>query len=133
MDRVRGFSLIELVVFIVVVGIAATGIMLAFVEALSGAGAAPALTRGSQIGQQRIELIIANKRLDGFPGSDPCAGNGLVACNVPAGFTVTSEIIEWGGVDPCDDTMTHCQITVTVDAPGGAVFTLNSLITRLKP
>lgn len=131
MTRSGGFTMIELVVFIVVIGIATVGVMAAYIQALGGAGEGAELTRRAQFAQQRMELIIANKRQDGFPGFDPCP-NGLEACNVPAGFTVASDIVEWLGVDPCDDTMTHCVITVTVTAPDGANYVLETLITRLS-
>ncbi len=127
-----GFTLVELLVFIAVIGIVTVGVFVPVMQVLSGAGQSSLPTQHIHLAKQRMELIIAIKRLDGFPGVDPCEtpGNGLEACNVPAGFTVESSIDEWAAQPGNGD---YRVITVTVTPPGTPAFTVQTLIARLEP
>ena len=59
-----GFSLIELIVFIVVVGMLGTALFAGFSTALRQGASGPDLSiSAAQLAQDRMELIIGQKRL----------------------------------------------------------------------
>lgn len=88
-----GFSLVELVIFIVVMGVMATGLMAVFQSALSGSGVPGQMTTAMQLAQERMELVLATKRLQAVYDAtafDPCIpGPGPAICTpAVAGYTV---------------------------------------------
>jgi type II secretory pathway pseudopilin PulG len=114
MNKQSGFSLIELVIFIVVLGIAGVAIVSTFV--VSGTKA-PSLQNQSiaiELAQERMDLILGQRAINGFSSfSDPCPGPSI--CTAPSGFTVSSSIANnWNG-----DTA-YKVITVTVSGNGNA-------------
>ena len=103
-----GFSLIELVVFIVVVGILGAALFAGFSTALQqGASGTDLSTNATQLAQERMELILAQKRVLGFAGFtaatfDPCTSSPpstqAVCTAPPAGYTVSAALTDnWGG------------------------------------
>jgi type II secretory pathway pseudopilin PulG len=103
-----GFSLIELVVFIVVVGILGAALFAGFSTALQqGASGTDLSTSAIQLAQERMELILAQKRVLGFTGFtaatfDPCTSSPpstqAVCTAPPAGYTVSAALTDnWGG------------------------------------
>jgi MSHA pilin protein MshD len=104
----RGATLVELILFIVIVGIVVAGLVTAFASTLRGVGVPKHITQALELAQGRMELIVAQKHRLGFAafdGStyDPCltgtAGN-AETCFVPAaqGFAVTTSItLDWNG------------------------------------
>ncbi len=94
--RGAGFTLVELIIFIVVAGILAVGVFAAFAAALSGAAQPGAMTQAMELAQERTELILAYKRMAPdyatfLAGPDPCAGGPPPAiCTPPAGYAVTT-------------------------------------------
>ena len=119
--RSRGFSLIEAIVFIVVIGLMAAALAVSFAGPLRGSPRAGELDRMAELTQQRMELILAQRRAAGFAAfADPCVpGPGPAACTAPAGYTVTSSIATgWGG-----DPASYKVITVSVVAPGSSIST----------
>ena len=114
--RVAGLTLIEVVVFVVVAGVLAAGLIVALGSSLRGSSQAGQTDLVAEIAQTRLELILAQKRVVGFAVfADPCSpGPGPSACTPPAGYTVTSSIVTgWGG-DPTN----YKVVTVTV----GGIF-----------
>ena len=116
-----GFSLIEAIVFIVVVGLMLAALAVAFGGPLRTSDRAGELDKLAELTQQRMELILAQRRAAGFAGfADPCVpGPGPAACTVPAGYTVTSAIAAGFG-DPAN------YKVVTVSAVGASA-TLSTL------
>lgn len=104
---VAGYSLIELVVFIVVLGILGTALFTGFSTALMTSATSPAGIDATHLAQQRMELILAQKRRLGFAGFvstsfDPCTSpppsTQPVCTVIPAGYTVSSTLTaNWGG------------------------------------
>lgn len=115
---IAGYSLIELVVFIVVLGILGTALFTGFSTALMTSAASPAGIDATHLAQQRMELILAQKRRLGFAGFvstsfDPCMSappsTQPVCTAIPAGYTVSSTLsANWGG------NTNYKVITVTV-------------------
>ena len=95
-DREAGFTLVELIIFIVVAGILAVGVFAAFAAALSGAAEPGAMTQAMALAQERTELVLAYKRMEPdyatfLAAPDPCAGGPPPAiCTPPAGYAVTT-------------------------------------------
>ncbi len=111
-DSARGFTLIEIVVFIVVGGVLMAGLIVALGSSLRGSSQAGQLDIAAELAQSRLELILAQRRAVGFAGfTDPCnPGPGPSACTPPTGYAVSSSIVTgWGG-DPTN----YKVVTVTV-------------------
>lgn len=116
--RVRGFTLIEIIIFIVITGILATGLAAVFSTTMRGAAAPGQLTQATQIAQERMELILGQRRAVGFAAfTDPCPASPLCA-PAPPGYAVNVVIApDWGG------DINYRVITVTVTGPTGATLT----------
>ena len=118
---VEGFSLIELIVFIVVLGVLAAGLVVAFSSPLRSSPEAGRLDLAAELAQQRMELILAQRRANGFAGfTDPCPGPAI--CTPPTGYTVTSSIVAGYGGDP-----TNYKV-VMVNVSGTSAITVTALV-----
>jgi len=116
----QGFTFIELVIFIVIVGILAAGLLAAFNVFLSKQPALQSTAIANSLAAQRMEIILGKKKIAGFSAySDPCPGPTI--CSVPTGFTVSSTITpNWNS-----DTNYN---TITVNVTGKANATLTTIV-----
>ena len=89
-----GFSLIELIVFIVVIGIALAGVMTAFNTALQNTSSVNPETTAIQLASARMEIIFSQSRSQGFASFiDICASSPPAVCpTAPSGYAVTASI-----------------------------------------
>ncbi len=136
----RGVTLIELIAFIVVVGVLVSGLMTGFATTLQGSAVSKQFTQALQLAQERMELILARKDAVGFAcftGTrfDPCqaaaaAGSCTVtlasahpACSAATtfGYTVQPPVLDETGACMGGDTNYKC-ITVTVTDSSGAML-----------
>ncbi len=116
-----GFSLIEAIVFIVVLGVLLAGLVVAFASPLLRSPDAGRLDLAAELAQQRMELILAQRRATGFAGfTDPCPGPAI--CTPPTGYTVTSSIVAGYGSDP-----TNYKV-ITVDVSGTSAISTTALV-----
>ncbi len=120
-DRVaasRGFSLVEAVTFIVVLGVLFAALVVAMGPALRSSPEAGRIDRAAELAQSRMELILGQRRAAGFAAfADPCPGPAI--CTPPPGYTVTSSISAgWGG-DPAN----YKVVTVAVSGISSATAT----------
>ena len=115
-----GFALIEIIIFIVVSSILVVGLFAAFANNLRSTPQAGQIDRAAEIAQQRMELILAQRRAVGFATfADPCPG--AAVCTPPAGFTVTANIANnWAGD-------TNYKV-ITVDVTGQFAATATALV-----
>ena len=112
--RQLGVSLVEVIIFIVIVAVLAAGLFGAFANSMRGAPQAGQTDSAAEIAQLRMELILAQRRAVGFATfADPCVpGPGPAVCTPPTSYGVSSNIVTgWGG-DP-----NYKVITVTVTGP----------------
>ncbi len=126
----RGFTLIELIVFIVVASVLATTLYSAFLNALKGAPQAATFSKASNLAQERMELILAQRRQTTFgnftaANFDPCtsvpASTQPPCTSIPTEFTVSASLLpSWNGD-------TNFKI-VTVTVNGSGVFDLQILV-----
>ncbi len=127
-QRQQGFSLIELIIFILVTSILSTALFLAFSTALRGPALASDSNQAMLLAVERMELILPQRQVLSFagfndPNHDPCKmGSGQLACtSFPVGFAVTSTVApDWGGD-------TNYKV-VTVSVTGSATATLTALV-----
>lgn len=132
----RGVTLIELVAFIIIVGVLVSGLMSGFSTTLRGSGEPRQVTQALQLAQERMELIRAQKDVLGFSGFtaatyDPClAGSTHPACSAATtfGYTVTPAPLDETGACMGGDPDYKC-ITVTVtDASGARLSELQAAV-----
>ena len=120
--HIDGFSLIEAIVSIVVLGVLLAGLVVAFASPLLRSPVAGRLDLAAELAQQRMELILAQRRATGFAGfTDPCPGPPAI-CTPPTGYTVTSSIIAGYAGDP-----TNYKV-VTVSVSGTSAITATALV-----
>lgn len=118
-DAQRGFSLVELIAFIVIMGIAAVA-LLSMYRAVLPRGATPAeITLATELAQERMELILGQRAARGYSpvvSLDPCPGPAI--CTPTAGYAVivsgASPPLLWSDV-----TGNYREIGVRVLGPDG--------------
>ena len=89
-----GFSLIEAIVFMVVLAVLLAALVTVFGSSLRLSPQAGRIDLAAELAQQRMELILGQRRAAGFAAfADPCVpGPGPAICTPPTGYTVTSAI-----------------------------------------
>lgn len=113
--RNGGFSLVEAIVFIVVLGVLLASLVVTFGSSLRLSPQAGQIDVAAELAQQRMELILAQHRAAGYAAmADPCPGP--AACTPPAGYTVTSSFAAGFAGDPSN----YKVITVDVTGTGTA-------------
>ena len=118
----RGVTLIELIVFIVIMGISVTA-LLSMYRAVLPRGATPAqITLATQLAQERMELILGQRVASGYSTAaltDPCGGGTPPAlCTdhfTPSGLysivvTGISPVVSWAGINPNNDRMLGVRV-----------------------
>lgn len=116
----KGFSLIELIIFMVIVGIGATGIIAVYQFSLSNTSKIEYNNQAIALAQERMAIILGFKKILGFSSFyDPCeAGSPPAICGSKAGYTVSSTITSnWFS------NSNFKRITVTVSGLGNATMT----------
>lgn len=120
----HGFTLIELILFIVIMGILSASILTALNQVLLTYAQPTKATIAMQLAKTRMELILAERKTTGFTSfTDPCVGGSPPAvCTAPSGYTVTATISNLTlSSDP-----NFKQIDVNVS--GDAIAILNSFV-----
>ncbi len=139
--RSRGLTLIELVVFIVIVGIAAFALLGSFGALLPRSPTAAQLTQAMQLAQERMELILgqrnsplAGRSYNNTVDLDPCNVGAPSVCTSTFGFTVTSagtgtapaSWVQWNG----NPTTNYKLVTVTVKLGGTTLATQSAVLSN---
>jgi type II secretory pathway pseudopilin PulG len=131
--HVRGVTLIELIAFIIIVGVLVSGLMSGFSATQRGSGVPRQVTQALQLAQERMELIRARKDVLGFSGFtpatyDPClTGSTHPACSMTFGYTVTPVLDETGACMGGDTNYKCITVTVT-DASGVKLSELQAAV-----
>ena len=118
-----GLTLVEVIAFLIVVGIAAAALLPMFRNVLQRAPDANEIVRATHLAQSRLELILAQRSSAGYSGlNDPCQASNPPACTVPGGFSLTvlgvPAVLAW----PVNtDTTQFRLISVRVTGPSGTV------------
>jgi prepilin-type N-terminal cleavage/methylation domain-containing protein len=116
----RGFTLIELIIFVIVIGLAGV-ILIPSTTNFSGAARGNTNLRALQLARGRMELILASKHINGFSSfTDPCTtGSPPSACTLPSGFSIATPTIASSWNANSD----YKLITVAVSGSGAATLT----------
>lgn len=129
MRRTSGYTMIELVIFIIVIGIIATTILASFNVSLEKTPVITRVAKAIDIAQQRMDVILGQKQVAGFNSfADPCSvPSALPFCDADVAYTVTSNIslgfVNGNSVD---------YKVVRVDVGGPATISLTGLVTRYR-
>lgn len=118
----RGVSLIELIAFIVIMGISVVA-LLSMYRAVMPHGITPAqITLATQLAQERMELILGQRVAGGYSSAtltDPCVGGTPPAiCTsqfTPSGLysivvTGISPVLTWSGISADSNRMLGVQV-----------------------
>lgn len=121
----HGVTLVELIAFIVIVGLLSTGLIAAFTSTMRSTPESGEITHALQMAQERMELVLAYKKSKGFTALiDPCtlASPPAQCTSFPTGFnTPTVTIVNnWNG-------STEYKV-ITVNVTGLQNFTLTALV-----
>ncbi len=121
-----GFTLIELVIFIVVISLLSVGLFSVFTNTVKGVDQLDVGTQAMQLAIERMELILPQRHALGFAGFtsttfDPCTSSPVsaqaVCASIPAGYAIATQLVTgWGG-----DT-NYKVVTVTVTGKGQATM-----------
>lgn len=128
--RQRGFNLIEVTVFIVVLALGVTGVFIAFGNVARANLAGNIQTEATQLAQERMELILTQKREKGFGAfTDPCVpGPGPAQCTPPSGYYVVPTPTlngAWNGQPTTDYRIIEVRV---LDAQGNVLARLQTLV-----
>jgi hypothetical protein len=124
MKYLRGESLIELMVFITVMGIFLAGSMSSIQTVLRYNTKPAAITAASHLANARMNLILQQRLVSGFANiNDPCANNStLDACTALANYANTNGFV----VSSAVSTPVNGACTATVSVTG-AGYATNSM------
>lgn len=145
----RGMTLVELIAFIIIVGVLVSGVIGGFSTTMRGSSMPKQVTQALQLAQERMELIRARKDVVGFAcftGTrfDPCtaaaaagscpafvAASTHPACINPplSGFTVTVPPLDETGACMGGDANYKCiTVTVTETSTGNGLAQLQAAV-----
>lgn len=124
MNKYNGFTLIELVMFIIITSLLASAIMLTYVSAISNVPTLVQNMTATLTARQCADWYLGQRRLNGYTNlsgsncTNPLTLPGV--CTVPSGYTLTAS---------CSQTTirgdTNYQtLTFSVSGPAGALLTL---------
>jgi prepilin-type N-terminal cleavage/methylation domain-containing protein len=136
MTRLRGFSLVELLVFIVIFGIAAYALLRSFASVLPRSPTPAQLTQATLLAQERMELILGQRDALGYNAAnlDPCGAG--PACTNALGYTVASAGTAVGTPVPWPAnpaTANYKLVTVTVSLGGIPLATQSAVLSNYLP
>jgi prepilin-type N-terminal cleavage/methylation domain-containing protein len=138
MSRPRGFTLVELLVFIVIFGLAAYALFRSFGSVLPRSPTAAQLTQAMQLAQERMELILGQRDVRSYNNLvdlDPCNVGAPTVCTTTFGYTVTSAgtapgaPVAWNG----NPTANYKLVTVTVSLGGITLAKRSAVLSSYLP
>lgn len=125
MKHQYGYSLIELVIFIIIMGILSSSLLVGLNQATKFSGSPKYLQQASYLANARMQIILMNRHFNGYAAlNDPCTVTpALAVCTLldsyetANGFTVSTPVIS--GSNPK---------TITVSVSGNGSVTVTSSI-----
>ncbi len=122
-----GFTLIELVIFIVVVGLVIASVFVPLQTILENSPNPNYQAIVTALAQERMEIILAQRYINGFASltADPCPGLGVCVA-APTGYTISPAVIT--SPFTVNGDAAYKQIVVTVTGPGNSKAVLTSLV-----
>ena len=116
----NGFSLVELIVFIVIIGIIASSLLLSLQSVLDSSHTPTQILKANRLAEARMDLILQYRRLLGVAGlTDPCSGGTPpAACTLSSTYATNNNLTVASSISTVD--RQHKLITVTVNGAGYA-------------
>jgi len=139
MSRLRGFTLVELLVFIVILGLAGYALFRSFGNVLPRSPTAGQLSQAMQLAQERMELILGQRDVRGYNNLvdlDPCNVGAPSVCTSTFGYTVTSTGTAPGAPvawPPNPATANYKLVTVTVASGVTTLATQSAVLSNYLP
>ena len=90
--KVRGFALIELLVFIIVTGLLMTGLVLSLKTPLTKTPSVHQQWVALQTAEQCMEWYINQRRLNGYTAFSCPSSSVPTACTAPSGYTIATNV-----------------------------------------
>lgn len=128
--RMAGLSFIELILFIIIIGLLAAGLLAGFNRALTGTASLNSQNQAYRLAEERMELILPQRDQLGFAGFttatfDPCtsapASTQAACTSWPTGFNVSASLQNnWLGDSGYQ--------VITVNVTGPATSQLQALV-----
>ncbi len=117
--KYQGFTLIELVTFIVIMGVLMSGVLIGVNQVLITAATPDGMTQATFLANARKEIITLKREVSGVTAlSDPCPG-AVALCSPLSTFASTN------GFNPITPIITGTSIkTITVQVSGRARATI---------
>jgi prepilin-type N-terminal cleavage/methylation domain-containing protein len=135
----RGFTLVEMLVFIVIVSVAAYALFRSFGSLLPRSPSAAQLTQATQLAQERMELILGQRDVRGYNNVvdlDPCNVGAPTVCTTTFGYAVTSAGTAPGAPvawPPNPATASYKLVTVTVKLGGITLAQQSAVLSNYLP
>lgn len=120
--KTRAFTLIEVALFIAVIGIVTSALAMLFATAMENVPDIDKRNKAIEIAQQRMDIILGQKANVGFASfTDPCVSSPPAVCNFSGNYTVTSSITTgYGGNNNFK--------LITVSVTGDSTANLTSMV-----
>lgn len=115
-DGNRGFSLIETLITLVVVSLAAAAVLTVFITGIQGSAHPLVLSQAAQLAQAEVEHAIDQRATGGF-GAVPTGAALACVMPMPAGFTCRRDVYYVAAADlnmPVGSPTSYKHITVTI-------------------
>jgi Tfp pilus assembly protein PilE len=113
MKPFKGQTLIELVIFIVVLGIVLTPLLTVFNSVLKRSNQPQYLLTAAQLADARMNMILQQRRINGFTNiSDPCSTGSLNACTALKAFATNHYVVS-SSIPPAVNGIQTVTVTVT--------------------
>ena len=128
MHAARGFSLIELIMIIVALGVASAFLTTTFTQLPRSLDVSEGAQTASQLAQQCSERVLAQRR-DPAVGFGPIASGTCAGLPVLAGYAVTDIVTDASGAAPCPSALANsCKQVVVTVTRNGVPMAVNDLL-----
>ncbi|MDX1902415.1 MAG: type II secretion system protein [Gammaproteobacteria bacterium] len=115
----QGFTLIEVVLFIIITGLLASTLLLSFYTSLEKMPTVHQQMIAAQTARRCMEWFIGQRRMNGY-STIPCPSTSVPAfCTAPSGYTMSVNIV----CTTLNSDANYKTVTVTVSGNGDAVLT----------
>lgn len=128
---IRGFTLIEIIITVLVISIIGTAVLLPFVNSLSGSPNPVVIQQAADLAQGELEQVIATKRASGFAA----VTSGCSAFPMPAGFTCARTVCyvpaaNLNDTSACATVTAYRRVAVTINHALVGDVSVISLVTN---